>query len=148
MILYQCAVSHTGLKVAQPYLGLGTGSPWLSLGGPFLSSFAQMGLESSVYWQVLFVVFQISLPVWLYFSRHSHLQYYYCQLMLSLSIIFASATWPQMIKKHFIRAWNPWIMEGVRDLAYSWTTVKRKKTVSSPSISGVGVQEKVAYWIH
>ena len=63
------------VKMAQPYLGLSIGSPWLSLGEPFLSSFAQMGLESSVYWHVLFVVFQISLPVWLYFSRHSHLQH-------------------------------------------------------------------------
>jgi len=66
---------HMQGEMAQPYLGLGTESPWLSLGGPFLSSFAQKGLESSVYWHVLFVVLQISLPVWSYFSRHFHFQY-------------------------------------------------------------------------
>jgi len=27
-ILYQCAVSHAGSKMALPYIGLGTGSPW------------------------------------------------------------------------------------------------------------------------
>ena len=30
----------------------------------------------------------------------------------SLSNIFAPAAWPQMMKKHFIRAWNPWITGG------------------------------------
>ena len=49
----------------------------------------------------------------------------------SLSNIFTPAAWPQMMKKHFICAWNPWITGGVQDLVYSWTTARRKKTVSS-----------------
>jgi len=35
-----------------------------------------------------------------------------------LSNIFASAAWPQIMTKHFIHAWNPWITEGVQNLAY------------------------------
>jgi len=90
-ILYQCWLDHMqGEIMAQPCLGLGTGGPWLSLGGPFLSSFAQMGLESSVYWPSCLLCFRFNC-LWLW--HRSHLKYLFQYLFACSMQIQREKAW-------------------------------------------------------